>query len=125
MAVVGLGIDVCGVDRIRRLLASGRGARFLERVYTPAERAECSRRADAAAAFAARFAAKEALIKALGAPSGLRWKDMEVMREGSAPFFRLHGVAQAEVTRRRLRPLLAMTHDAGVAAATVILEESR
>ncbi|HZH14906.1 MAG TPA: 4'-phosphopantetheinyl transferase superfamily protein, partial [Archangium sp.] len=80
MAILGLGMDICAVARIQRILDGPRAERFLERVYTQAERALCGARADAASAYAARFAAKEALVKALGAPPGLTWQDMEVVR---------------------------------------------
>lgn len=123
MAILGLGMDICSVERIQRILDGPRAERFLERVYTEAERALCGARADAASAYAARFAAKEALVKALGAPPGLTWQDMEVVREGGPPRFRLSGVALAEMEKRRAEALLALTHDAGVAAATVILQE--
>jgi holo-[acyl-carrier protein] synthase len=123
MAVVGLGMDVCSVERVAQILQGPLGERFRERVYTPAEVMTCRSRSDAATAFAARFAAKEALVKALGAPPGLRWQDMEVIRaDNGAPGFVLKGVAQRQVAARRLRVLLALTHDAGVAAATVVLE---
>lgn len=122
MAVVGLGMDVCSIERIREILAGPRAERFVARVYTESEQALCRARADAASAFAARFAAKEALVKALGAPPGVRWRDMEVVRESGAPTFRLSGVAADEVAKRKATVLLAITHDAGVAAATVILE---
>jgi holo-[acyl-carrier protein] synthase len=125
MAVLGLGMDVCSVDRVARVLHGPNGARFRERVYSPAEVAVCEGRADAATAYAARFAAKEALVKALGAPAGLRWRDMEVMKADSgAPRFSLTGVAEREVKARGARVLLALTHDAGVAAATVVLDAS-
>ena len=124
MAIVGLGLDVCAVERIQRILEGPRGDRFLERVYTAAERDVCRRRADAASAFAARFAAKEALVKALGAPPGLRWQEMEIVREMGAPLFRLSGIAAEEVRRRAVRIHLSMTHDGGIAAATVVLETS-
>ncbi|MBN1208502.1 MAG: holo-ACP synthase [Myxococcaceae bacterium] len=123
MAIVGLGMDICSVERIQRILQGPRGERFLERVYTDAERALCRQRADAASAYAARFAAKEALVKALGAPPGIRWRDMEVVRGSGMPGFVLSGVAREVVEQRRVEALLTMTHDAGVAAATVILQE--
>ncbi|MFY0522068.1 holo-ACP synthase [Archangium gephyra] len=123
MAILGLGMDICAVARIQRILDGPRAERFLERVYTQAERALCGARADAASAYAARFAAKEALVKALGAPPGLTWQDMEVVREGGPPRFRLSGVALAEMEKRGAEAFLALTHDAGVAAATVILQE--
>lgn len=123
MAVVGLGLDVCSVERIQKIMDGPRGKRFLDRVYTPAEQALCSARANAAASYAARFAAKEALVKALGAPAGIRWLDMEVVRASGAPGFQLSGVALEEIERRKVGVLLSITHDAGVAAATVILQE--
>jgi holo-[acyl-carrier protein] synthase len=125
MAVVGLGLDICSVERIQRILQGPRAQRFLERVYTDAERALCAARADAASAYAARFAAKEALVKALGAPPGIRWRDMEVVRAGGPPGFVLSGVAREVMEARGLEALLALTHDAGVAAATVVLQEKR
>ena len=122
MAIVGLGMDVCAIERIQRILEGPHGKRFLERVYTDVEREACAARLDAASAFAARFAAKEALVKALGAPPGLRWREMEIVREAGAPGFRLSGTAAEEVRRREVRIHLSMTHDGGMAAATVILE---
>src|SRR6476620_9800236 len=108
MAVVGLGLDICSIERMRKILEGPRAERFLERVYTDAERALCSARADAAGAYAARFAAKEALVKALGAPPGIRWRDMEVVRSGGAPGFTLTGVAAQVMAERRLGALLSL-----------------
>jgi len=125
MAVLGLGMDVCSVERVARVLGGPNGARFRERVYTPTEVAICEGRSDAATAYAARFAAKEALVKALGAPPGIRWRDMEVVRASNgSPAFALSGVAGREVESRGARVLLALTHDAGVAAATVVLDRT-
>ena len=84
----------------------------------------CGARADRASAYAARFAAKEALVKALGAPPGIRWKDMEITRTEGPPRFVLSGAAKKYVEERGESLWLAITHDAGVAAATVILEET-
>ena len=123
MGIVGLGLDICSVERIQRVLKGPRGEKFLERVYTDAERALCSARADAASAYAARFAAKEALVKALGAPPGIRWRDMEVVRESGAPRFALSGMARQVMEERGVEAFLALTHDAGVAAATVVLQK--
>src|SRR5215510_8667149 len=125
MAVLGLGMDVCSVERLARVLDGPNGARFRERVYTPTEVAICEGRSDAAAAYAARFAAKEALVKALGAPPGLRWTEMEVVRDSGAPRFNLIGRALAEVERRGVEVFLALTHDGGVAAAAVVLDRPR
>ena len=123
MGIVGLGLDICSVERIQRVLQGPRAEKFLERVYTDAERALCGARADAASAYAARFAAKEALVKALGAPPGIRWRDMEVVRESGAPRFALSGVARQVMEERGVEAFLALTHDAGVAAATVVLQK--
>lgn len=123
MAILGLGLDICAVERIRKILEGPRGARFLDRVFTVDEQRLCGERVDAASAYAARFAAKEALTKALGAPPGLRWLDMEVVRSGGAPHFKVSGVAREQMEVRNLEALLALTHDAGVAAATVVIQE--
>ena len=124
--IAGLGMDLCSIERIRAVISGPRGDRFIARVYTDGEQQTCGGRADAAAAYAARFAAKEALVKALGAPPGIRWRDMEVTRAGGAPpAFRLTGEAKRVVEERNVGVLLAITHDAGVAAATVILETAR
>jgi holo-[acyl-carrier protein] synthase len=62
-------------------------------------------------------------VKALGAPPGIRWLDMEIVRATGAPGFQLSGVAREEVEKRNVGVLLSITHDAGVAAAVVILQE--
>ena len=111
------------MERLARVLGGPNGTRFRERVYTPTEVATCEGRSDAATAYAARFAAKEALVKALGAPPGLRWRDIEVVKAANgAPGFALDGVAAREIEARKARVHLALTHDAGVAAATVVLD---
>ena len=124
--ILGLGMDLVEVGRIARLLdgPAGRAERFLARCFTPAERAFCEARRDRASGYAARFAAKEAAVKALGAPRGVGWQDLEVRRaEGRAPSLALSG--RAEAAARRLgvaRSHLTITHDGGVAAAVVVLE---
>ncbi len=124
--ILGLGMDVVEVGRIARILdgPAGRSTRFLARCFTPAERAFCEARHDRASRYAARFAAKEAAVKALGAPLGVRWQDLEVTRsEGLAPTLVLAGRAAAEAGRLGVtRAHLTITHDAGVAAAVVVLE---
>jgi holo-[acyl-carrier protein] synthase len=124
--ILGLGMDLVEVGRIARILDGppAIAERFLARVFTPAERALCAARRDAAAGYAARFAAKEAAMKALGAVPGLRWLDFEVVRSaGAPPGLALAGrAAEAAAARRVSRVHLTLTHDAGQAAATVILE---
>jgi holo-[acyl-carrier protein] synthase len=121
--IVGLGVDLVEVGRLSRLLDGPLGARFVERVFTDNERGYCEAHAAARAVhYAGRFAAKEALVKALGAPSGLRWRDMELVSEGRPRFHTLGraaeglddlGVAQVHVT---------LSHDGGLALAFVVLE---
>ena len=123
--ILGLGMDVVEIARIARILAGdpGRADRFLARCFTAAERGYCDARQDRAGRYAARFAAKEAAVKALGAPPGLSWTDVEVERGEGAPALRLHGAAREAAERLGVaRVLVTLTHDAGVAAAAVILE---
>ncbi|HET7753623.1 MAG TPA: holo-ACP synthase [Anaeromyxobacteraceae bacterium] len=120
--IVALGMDVVAVDRIRRLVApecGPRATRFLERCFTEAERAYCDARRDPATHYAARFAAKEAAMKALGAS---RFTDFEITRGDGAPSLTLHGAAAAAQAKLGGRVHLTLTHDAGVAAAVVVLE---
>ena len=97
--IIGLGVDVCDVARIRRALEGRAGARFQARVFTAAERAYCeARRRGRFASYAARFAAKEAAMKALGTgwAQGVGWRDFEVVRaRGAPPRLVLHGRAAA------------------------------
>ena len=93
--IVGLGVDVVEIGRVRQILQS-QAERFVRRVFTAAERDYCNRHRDSAPHYAARFAAKEALFKALGTgwAQGVGWLDVEVGREGAAPpDLRLHGEA--------------------------------
>ncbi len=123
--ILGLGLDVVEISRIGRLLdgPAGRADRFLARCFTVAERAYCDARVDRAGRYAARFAAKEAAVKALGAPAGVRWTDLEVTRAEGAPRVTLRGAASDAAARLGVSRLhLTLSHDAGVAAAAVILE---
>ena len=123
--ILGLGIDVVEIARIQRILDGppGRAERFLARCFTAAERAYCQAGRDRAARHAARFAAKEAASKALGAPAGIAWTDVEVVRGAGAPRLELRGVAAERARSLGVsRALLSLTHDGGVAAAVVALE---
>jgi holo-[acyl-carrier protein] synthase len=123
--ILGLGLDLVEVARIRRLREL-RGERFLHRVYTPHELGACQGRSDQDNRLAARFAAKEAGMKALGTgwAAGVGWHDLEVIRDRPGPpSLRLSGAAArkaAELGVRRAH--LTLSHDAGVAAAVVVLE---
>lgn len=96
MDIPGIGVDIVDCERIRGILRrSGRGVR--QRVFTPAEAAYCDRMADPAPHFAARFAAKEAVVKALGTGlrRGMSWRDIEVVRDAQGcPRIVLHGAAR-------------------------------
>lgn len=123
--IVGLGMDVVEIARIRRVLEGppARAERFLARCFTARERAFCDAARDRAARYAARFAAKEAASKALGAPRGVGWHDVEVVRGEGAPSLALSGAAERAARAAGVaRALVTLTHDAGVAAATVVLE---
>jgi len=123
--ILGVGLDVVETERIARALAL-HGRRFEERVYTAAERAECAQRADRAQALAGRFAAKEALLKALGTGSahGISFQQVEVVRaDGGSPTMSVTGSAAAEARRRGVRQIhVSLSHQPGLAAAVVILE---
>lgn len=124
MTVLGLGTDLVSVDRIAALVRD-HGARFLDRIYRPQEQAVLARRGRAAdAALAARWAAKEACIKALGpAATGVPYRDIEVVRTVSGqPELQLHGrAAEALAARGATRALVTMSHERQHALATVIL----
>jgi holo-[acyl-carrier protein] synthase len=116
MAVIGVGIDVCDVERFGASLERTPGLR--DRLFTPAEAAR------PLASLAARFAAKEALAKALGAPTGLAWHDAEVVSESSGrPRFELRGTVEQQAARLGVTDVhLSLSHDAGIASAMVVLE---
>ncbi len=114
--IVGVGVDVVPVERFLESLRRTPG--LDERLFTPAERALPP------ASLAARFAAKEALAKALGAPGGLSWQDVEVVRtvEGR-PLLEVRGtVAQAAAALGVRRWHVSLSHDGGMATAMVIAE---
>ncbi len=93
MRIVGIGVDVVEVDRVRRLLE--RHPRFRQRVFTPDEVAYCEAKASPAESYAARWAAREACIKALGGIRGVRWQDIAVGRAPTgAPHLSLDGAAR-------------------------------
>ena len=127
--VLGVGVDVCDIARIRRALERPTGARFKARVFTPAEQAYCEqRRRGRFASYAARFAAKEAAMKALGTgwSAGVSWQDFEVVRaEGEPPRLVLHGrAAELAHQRRMVRWLVALSHERTGAVASVVVEDA-
>lgn len=123
--IVGTGTDLAEVDRIRQAMERF-GPRFLERICTPAEIAYIERKANRCERFAARFAAKEAGMKAIGTGwrRGVRWRDFEVVNLPSGkPTLRFHGVAAQVAARLGVKTVsLSLTHTAQLAMAMVILE---
>lgn len=124
--ILGTGIDLAEVRRVREALERF-GSRFRDRVYTAGEIAYVERKANRFERYAARFAAKEAGMKAIGTGwhGGIRWQDFEVVNlPGGKPTLHLHGVA-AEVAARLgvQRISLSLTHTAEQGMAFVILED--
>lgn len=123
--IVGIGLDLVEVPRLTRALTN-RGERLEKRIYTDRERADCERRADRIQALAARFAAKEACLKALGTgwAEGLSFRQVEIVRaQGGRPEIRLHGRASERATQLGVGTIhVTLTHEPGIAAAVVVLE---
>ena len=123
--IIGTGIDIVEIARFRKILA-GTGERFLKRVFTPEEQRFCLARQDPAPNLAARFAAKEAVFKALGTgwSQGVTWLHVEVSRpEHSAPVILLHGAAREIAAAKGVTRIhLSLTHTNNCAAATAVLE---
>jgi holo-[acyl-carrier protein] synthase len=124
--IVGTGVDLAEVRRIRASIERF-GTKFIERVYTPAEIAYVERKANRFERYAARFAAKEAGMKAIGTgwKRGVRWQDFEVANLPTGkPTLRLHGVAAQVALRMGVKNIaLSLTHTAELGMAHVILED--
>ena len=129
MAIVGIGTDIVEVSRVAEAVDAGeRGRRFIERVFTERERTFCeSRAADRERSYAARFAAKEALMKALGAagPWGFPWREIEVVGGGrSAPSLRLYGRTHRRAEQMGARRFhVSLSHGRDLALAEVVCED--
>ena len=123
--IVGSGVDLCEVPRIESAIAR-HGQRFIDRVFTEREIAYAESKANRYERYAARFAAKEAGMKALGTGwrGGIAWRDFEVANLSSGrPTLRLHGKAAELAQTLGVRGVaLSITHTAGQALAMVILE---
>jgi holo-[acyl-carrier protein] synthase len=126
--IVGSGIDLAEIARIQHAV-DRYGDRFLDRVYTAAEKAYCLRKRNAAESLAARFAAKEAGAKALGTgiSQGVSWLEIEVVREPSGrPTLTFHGRAAERAERISARKTaLSLTHTSALAMASVVIEDGR
>lgn len=124
MTVQGVGVDLVQIPRMRQTIERWQD-RFLRRIFTDAEIAYCRSRRDPVPHFAARFAAKEAALKALGTglSLGVRWRELEVCRErGQAPVLVLSGRSrEIGLARGGSRMLLSLTHDGDYAIAHALL----
>jgi holo-[acyl-carrier protein] synthase len=123
MTIIGLGIDATEIPRIAETMANY-GDRFLKRVFTKGEIEYCEARRHAPQHFAARFAVKEAAMKALGTglSQGVVWRDLEVYRRGGPPQLRFHGAAALRFQAMGGRSsLVTITHTDTLAFAQVML----
>ena len=123
--IYGIGTDIVAIERFQRFIDSGNSA-LIERLFTPAERSRCEKRKDVASCLAARFAAKEAFLKAVGTGlrDGLSWQDMDVSNDAlGKPELKLSGKA-AELFQALglMRVHLSLSHDGGNAIAMVVVE---
>ncbi len=123
--IIGTGIDLVEIDRLRKVIERLKD-RFVLRVFTPGEQAFCNTHRDPVPHFAVRFAAKEALFKALGTgwAKGVTWLDVEVKRERQdAPTMVLHGEAERlSIAMGTQKVHLSLSHSDQWAIAMVILE---
>jgi holo-[acyl-carrier protein] synthase len=123
MDIVGIGIDATEISRIAESIERW-GDRFVDRVFTAGEIAYCRRKRDSASSFAARFAAKEAAMKALGTghSRGVFWTGIEVVRRHGPPQLHFHGGAAARFAALGATgSLLTITHSRELAIAQVLL----
>ncbi len=125
MSIIGIGSDIVKVSRIEKLV-EGYGQRFLERIFSTTESAYASSKARPAIHLAARFAAKEAFVKALGSGlrEGLNWRDIEVINNDlGQPQLKLHNYAyQTCHKERNATTWLSLSHEQDFALAFVVLE---
>jgi holo-[acyl-carrier protein] synthase len=121
--ILGLGVDICPIERLEQALGR-HGEIFANRVFTEGEKNHAGSGVVKGERLAARFAAKEAAIKALGSPQGLAWKDMEVVNDSDgAPSLLLHGRAKEHADNIGVsHVLLSLSHAGGIAVAVVVLE---
>ncbi|MFE5515041.1 MULTISPECIES: holo-ACP synthase [unclassified Streptomyces] len=120
--IIGVGIDVAEIDRFAASIERTPG--LLDRLFVEDELLLPSGERRGVASLAVRFAAKEALAKALGAPAGLLWTDAEVyVEETGQPRLRVRGSVEARAVELGVRHWhVSLSHDAGVASAVVIAE---
>jgi len=128
MTIVGIGLDLVKIDRIRTI-AERWQARFLDRLYTEAERRYCLARPTPYASFAGRFAVKEAVLKALGTgwADGISWQDIQVLNDRAGrPRATVSGRVKALMKRAGVTGIhVSLSHDTDYAVAEAILTKDR
>ena len=128
MTIVGIGLDLVKIDRIRAI-AERWQARFLDRLYTEAERRYCLARPTPYASFAGRFAAKEAVLKALGTgwTDGISWHDIQVLNDRAGrPHATVSGRVKTLMQRAGVTEIhLSLSHDTDYAVAEAVLTRDR
>jgi holo-[acyl-carrier protein] synthase len=127
MAVIGIGLDVVDIPRFAGVYERF-GGKLLRRVFTETERAYCGKRIEPINCYAGRFAAKEAIFKAIGGGTGLPipLRDVEIAMDGRRPTARLRGTAERLARERGITEVLVtISHDAGVAAAAAVAVDGK
>jgi len=127
VAVVGVGLDVVDVPRFA-VVYERFGEKFLRRVFTDPERTYCGKRAKPLNCYAGRFAAKEAVFKAIGGGTGvpIPLLDVEIAMDGRRPTARLRGTAERLAGERGIKEIhVTISHDAGVAAAAAVAVDDK
>lgn len=120
--IIGIGVDVCQVARFESMMS--RRPRVIEHLFTEAESRLPDGRVRPAHSLAARFAAKEAFAKALGAPGGLAWHDAQLLSDAdSRPRFEVRGTVAEALAQRGITSVhVSLSHDGGLAMAFVVCE---
>ena len=124
MSIMGIGTDLCDIKRIASVI-NQHGERFLKKVFTENEIAYCLPKHSSAECFAARFAAKEAFLKALGTGlrDGLNWKDMEVLNDQlGKPVLKTYNKCAHQIEGKKV--FLSISHSNDLAIAFVIIEDN-
>jgi holo-[acyl-carrier protein] synthase len=122
MSVISIGVDICDIKRIQKIEEKHQ-LRFLQKVFTSSEITYCEKKVEKHISLAARFAAKEALLKALGTGlrNGLQWKEIEVENDRlGKPYFSFHGQTADVINNRMVH--LSLSHTADNAIAFVVIE---
>ncbi len=122
--IYGVGVDLIKVERMREAVERW-GDKFLQRIFTEKEVARCTRARDPHLSFAVRFAAKEALIKAVGTTAGASFKDIEVLNdELGKPYITVTGKLKVFFDIKKIRKAhLSLSHEKEYGVASVVLEK--